>query len=377
MDDILSQNIHVWKPNALHWKERHFVCTGGALRYYRKGTFAHPSVVALPLVGATIREGLAAAVERSSQGVPTSFILTVEVPQFETWHLAIPDKLSMLQWERTLIQEAAFASSKTGVRRPSQSPTWQHGDSIDIDEPTPKGGNSSNGPNGSLQKGAHAFPPSSSPAAPSSAPQTPAGSSSSSTTTTTSLTSSLTGSGRRKQQQQKQKQRGGSGGGGGGGGGGGSGDFSYDDVPQPWVAQTKDTKRDEVPTRFLVSCGGDASEAARRWASTWDWRRENRMDELTTCHFLPHERAIDELKRLQLHFYHRRARNGKCVFYDRLNPANYKKILAVFSDDPDVAYANLIKYYMFVGEYAYAHLCPEDPGGTTVTVYDLSCVTFW
>ena len=50
MDDILSQNIHVWKPNALHWKERHFVCTGGALRYYRKGTFAHPSVVALPHV---------------------------------------------------------------------------------------------------------------------------------------------------------------------------------------------------------------------------------------------------------------------------------------------------------------------------------------
>ena len=159
-------------------------------------------------------------------------------------------------------------------------------------------------------------------------------------------------------------------------GGGGGGDEVK--APKPWIAQTRGMPRDMVPTRYLVASGMDETAAERRWAETWVWRRENDMDSLLECAYMGREEAIDELKGLALHCFHRRAKSsGRVVYYDRLDPAAYKQILAVFHPDAKVACNSLIKYYMLIGEYAYEHFEPDDPGGRTVTVYDLSNVSFW
>jgi hypothetical protein len=85
-----------------------------------------------------------------------------------------------------------------------------------------------------------------------------------------------------------------------------------------------------VPTRFLAGCGGDATEATRRWKLTHAWRtgggggseagaaeggaarggggggegKGTNMDDVLVKP--PGRHELDELKRLYDHFYHRR-----------------------------------------------------------------------
>jgi hypothetical protein len=86
-----------------------------------------------------------------------------------------------------------------------------------------------------------------------------------------------------------------------------------------------------VPTRFLEGCGMDADEALRRWKLTHEWRMAVKMDELLTRP--PGRHAIDTLKTLYNHFYHRRAKNGHVVFYDVIDAKNQPKLLQILPWD--------------------------------------------
>jgi len=96
-------------------------------------------------------------------------------------------------------------------------------------------------------------------------------------------------------------------------------------APRPFVPETRGMPRDTVPTRFLVGCNMNAKEAARRWAATWEWRREFGADELLSCRFFlafnDPPSVINDMQRLYLHGFHGRSKeNGTPVYYDRISP---------------------------------------------------------
>lgn len=159
---------------------------------------------------------------------------------------------------------------------------------------------------------------------------------------------------------------GGKGGGEGlGGGEGGKGD-AYDTPTGNTIPQTPGMPADVVPTRYVVGCGGDTDMAAARWSKTHAWRTENDIDGLL---HEPHPH-IEFYKSKYAHFFHRRAKNGHVVYYDRMDGAVYKSLV------DRASLKALERHYMFVSEFAYAVLEPEDPGGRMVNVYDLSKLTF-
>jgi hypothetical protein len=159
---------------------------------------------------------------------------------------------------------------------------------------------------------------------------------------------------------------------------------SYDHAPRPFVAQTRGMDRDLVPTRFLVGCGMDRKEAARRWEATWKWRRDFGADELLSCRFIlgvrNPEGAIDDIKKYYLHGFHGRARaTGKIVYYDRISPQAFSDLVALtprppgtspkaFEQPSSQGFRNIVKYYVLITEFAYEFLEPDDPGGRGITV---------
>ena len=136
------------------------------------------------------------------------------------------------------------------------------------------------------------------------------------------------------------------------------------------VRQTAGMDVDTVPTRYLVGCGMDEKEAARRWRITWEWRNEKDIDNLLN-HPMPH---CDKFKSVWTHHFHRRARKnfmdpdkpGKTVWYDQINPSGMAEMTKHASLE------DMEQYYYYLFEFAYAHLETEDPGGRLVNVYDLS-----
>jgi len=81
---------------------------------------------------------------------------------------------------------------------------------------------------------------------------------------------------------------------------------------------------------------------------------------------------MEALKDEYRHCFHIRAKSGHVVYYDRLDLATMSRIL----DRPNsLSATDLIRYYLFVTDYCYQELEPDDPGGRQVTVYDLSRIT--
>ena len=81
---------------------------------------------------------------------------------------------------------------------------------------------------------------------------------------------------------------------------------------------------------------------------------------------------MEALKDEYRHCFHNRAKSGHVVYYDRLDLATMSRIL----DRPNsLSATDLIRYYLFVTDYCYQELEPDDPGGRQVTVYDLSRIT--
>ena len=63
-----------------------------------------------------------------------------------------------------------------------------------------------------------------------------------------------------------------------GGGGGSSVESMAEDAPT--IPQTPGMMPYTIPTRYLVGCGMDLKEAARRWGITWQWRKDKDIDGL-------------------------------------------------------------------------------------------------
>ena len=83
---------------------------------------------------------------------------------------------------------------------------------------------------------------------------------------------------------------------------------------------------------------------------------------------------MDQLKKEYRHCFHRRAKNGSIVYYDRLD-FRYMSGVCDGVAGPKLTPDELIRYYMFTTDFVYAHLSKEDPGGNLTTVYDLSRFT--
>jgi len=122
-----------------------------------------------------------------------------------------------------------------------------------------------------------------------------------------------------------------------------------------------------IPTRFIDGCGGDEVEAARRWGLTHAWRRDNAVDGYLASP--PAGKHVKTLKKLYKHFFHRRAKNGHIVYYDQIQGATQPEILT------HITRKELADYYLYISEYCYLALEPDDPGGRIVNVYDLSMLS--
>ena len=80
------------------------------------------------------------------------------------------------------------------------------------------------------------------------------------------------------------------------------------------IPQTPGMSVDVVPTRYLSAAGGDMEKARERWGKTFAWRTEAQMDEAIYEEWW----QMNQLKKEYRHCFHRRAKNGSVVYYDRL-----------------------------------------------------------
>ena len=109
-----------------------------------------------------------------------------------------------------------------------------------------------------------------------------------------------------------------------GGGGGSSVESMAEDAPT--IPQTPGMMPYTIPTRYLVGCGMDLKEAARRWGITWQWRKDKDIDGLLERP-MPH---CEEAKRVWNHHFHRRAKHN---FMEPDKPGMYiQSVRACFCD---------------------------------------------
>ncbi|CAM9899904.1 unnamed protein product, partial [Discosporangium mesarthrocarpum] len=118
----------------------------------------------------------------------------------------------------------------------------------------------------------------------------------------------------------------------------------------------------EVPARYLRGCGGDEVEAERRWRATLEWRAQERVDEV----LMEPQTHFDLIKQHYPHYFHRRARNGCPVYYERLGKINLEALKR-----QGVSGQALQRHYIFVTEYLWRVLEPDFEHGQTVTVFDV------
>jgi hypothetical protein len=146
--------------------------------------------------------------------------------------------------------------------------------------------------------------------------------------------------------------------------GGNNSQFASVDV----VVHGASTDEGAIPVRYIRGCQGDMEEAARRWRETVAWRTENHIDDIL-YEPQPHFAIIKEC---YPHFLHRRDRTGHPIYYERLGYIDLKRLRS-----EGVTLDETLRYYVFLTEYIWTHIEPDNDHGALVTVLDVDNVGVW
>mmetsp|Transcript_6269 Transcript_6269/g.6476 ORF Transcript_6269/g.6476 Transcript_6269/m.6476 type:complete len:809 (+) Transcript_6269:2-2428(+) len=119
-----------------------------------------------------------------------------------------------------------------------------------------------------------------------------------------------------------------------------------------------------VPNRYLRGCG-DYEEALRRWKLTLKWRQEFDVDNVLN----EPQPYFDIIKEFYPHFLHGRSVSGKPVYYELLGKIDVPRL-----QEQGVDVHRLLRYYVFITEYIWAEVEPDDDHGQLVTVLDVQGV---
>ncbi|CAM9334492.1 unnamed protein product [Scytosiphon promiscuus] len=129
---------------------------------------------------------------------------------------------------------------------------------------------------------------------------------------------------------------------------------------------------DYIPERYIVGCGGDRVEAARRWKETVAWRQENKVDEILER---PQPR-FDDCRQIFPVYLHGRSRQGLPVLWERIGKVNVAK-----SDELKLPLSALTMNYVFFNECIWRVVLDkgEDDSNDAqfITVEDVSGVRPW
>jgi hypothetical protein len=120
----------------------------------------------------------------------------------------------------------------------------------------------------------------------------------------------------------------------------------------------------QVPSRFQRGCGNPA-EALRRWRLTLEWRREHHVNDILS-EPQPHFGII---KQCYPHFIHGRSRQGHPVYYEQLGHIDIERLKS-----NGVSINALLRHYIFITEYMWNVVEPDDNFGQTVTILDVEGV---
>jgi hypothetical protein len=126
------------------------------------------------------------------------------------------------------------------------------------------------------------------------------------------------------------------------------------------------TQEVQVPVRYLRGCGNDSIEALRRWKLTLSWRKEYEVDNILN-EPQPHFALI---KQCYPHYIHGRSNLGHPVYYERLGHINICRL-----KESGVGVQELIRHYVFIAEYLWTVVEPDDDFGQTVSILDVSGVS--
>jgi hypothetical protein len=130
-----------------------------------------------------------------------------------------------------------------------------------------------------------------------------------------------------------------------------------------------------VPERYIRGCGGEYTEAKRRWDLTLQWRQENAVDSILS-EPQPH---FSTIKECYPHFFHGRS-NGKVsgkgsedrsyvVYYEKLGELNLAKL-----KQKNVSVQHILRHFVFISEYLYTHIEPDNQYGKCISVLDVTGV---
>eukprot|EP01041_Mallomonas_annulata_P000951 gene951-1846_t len=129
-------------------------------------------------------------------------------------------------------------------------------------------------------------------------------------------------------------------------------------------SDSEDHSELQVPSRYIRGCG-EYEEALRRWRLTLDWRKEFDVDSILQ----EPQPDFNVIKDCYPHFIHGRSRFGQPVYYELLGKINIKRL-----QDHGVSVHRLLRYYIFITEYIWAEVEPDDDHGQLVTILDVSGV---
>lgn len=142
-----------------------------------------------------------------------------------------------------------------------------------------------------------------------------------------------------------------------------------------YLGDEDDEGLDVVPERYIRGCGGEYAEAKRRWDLTLQWRKEQNVDSILS-EPQPHFATIKEC---YPHFFHGRS-NGKmsgkggddrsyCVYYEKLGELNLTKL-----KQKKVSVSHILRHFVFISEYLYTHIEPDNQYGKCISVLDVTGV---
>mmetsp|Transcript_11917 Transcript_11917/g.15588 ORF Transcript_11917/g.15588 Transcript_11917/m.15588 type:complete len:556 (+) Transcript_11917:107-1774(+) len=121
-----------------------------------------------------------------------------------------------------------------------------------------------------------------------------------------------------------------------------------------------------IPLRYIRGMEGDMVEAERRWRETCKWRKGNGIDNILQ-EPQPH---WDAIKANYPHFMHRRCKAGYLAYYEILGDIKIKNLTS-----EGISIAAVMRQYIFLTEYIWAHLDPREDDGKLFTVMDLEGIT--
>jgi len=125
-----------------------------------------------------------------------------------------------------------------------------------------------------------------------------------------------------------------------------------------------------MSARYMRGCNNDPVEARSRWECTYKWRVENNIDALLT--FSESTKGIlakiPDIKACYPHFFHGMSKSNSPVYYEKLGSINIKKLMGEHRISIDM----LLKYNIFMQEYVWRQLEPDDENGKMITVLDVS-----